>query len=48
MVKKQWNVDFENWIVTADTEEEVNKKIEERLCDGEIPKVSSIEEIYFD
>ena len=41
----QWNVDFESWIVSGDSEEEVYKKIEERFCDGEIPKVKCVEEV---
>lgn len=40
--EKNWHVDFEEWIISAKTEKEVYKKIEERFCDGEIPGVISI------
>jgi len=40
--EKKYIVDFECWIVTAKNEEEVYKKIEERLCGGELPKVGGI------
>ena len=44
MTEKEWHVDFEEWIITAKTEKEVWEKIEARLCDGDIPRVSSIQE----
>lgn len=44
MTEKQYHVDFEEWIIWAKDSDEAYKKIEERFCDGEIPKVSSIEE----
>lgn len=43
-MSKEYIVDFEEWFVTAETGDDAYDKVEERLCDGDLPKVSSVEE----
>jgi len=41
---KEYSVDFEEWIVTAENEDEVYKKVEDRISSGDIPKINLVEE----
>ena len=41
---KDYTVDFEEWIVTAENEDEVYKKVEDRIASGDIPKINLVEE----